>query len=97
MLTDRGSHMLEGFPLAGLADKGLTVSLILLAAWGYHRGWWVGGREFRAVVVDRDFWREIGIKGVSTAEKMADQKGAGVASLESLVKTAEPPKGGGSP
>lgn len=95
MLTDRGSHMLEGFPLAGLADKGLTVSLILLAAWGYHRGWWVGGREFRAVVVDRDFWREIGIKGVSTAEKMADRKDASLAHVEAIAREAE--KAGGDP
>ena len=87
--------MLEGFPLAGLADKGLTISMILLAAWGYHRGWWVGGREFRAVVVDRDFWREIGIKGVSAAEKMADKKDLGLAHVEAVRRESE--KAGGDP
>ena len=81
--------MLEGFPLAGLADKGLTVSLIIVAAWGYHKGWWVSGREFRAMVVDRDFWRQIGIKGVSTAEKMADKKDLGLAHVEALHRKAD--------
>ena len=89
--------MLDGIPLGGLLDGAGTVVLIVLAAIGYIKGWWVSGREFRAMVVDRDFWRHVGIKGVTTAEKMADQKGAGVASLESIVKTVEPTQGGGDP
>ena len=88
--------MIEGLPIGGLLDKGLSITLIILSAWGYHRGWWVSGREFRAIVVDRDFWRTIGIKGVSTAEKMADKKDAGLAHLESIDREAQK-AGGGDP
>ena len=67
------------------------VGVIALFGWLFFmvsRGNLVTRREHESVKQDRDFWRAIAMKTTNTAEKMAEQKSAGIAAVESIARSA---------
>lgn len=54
-----------------LLNSGGVVALLVIMLYGGWKAapWWVFGREFRAMVEERDRWREIATRGITTAEK----------------------------
>jgi hypothetical protein len=78
---------MESIPPALLNGVGV-VGLLVVLFWMLATGRLVTRREHETVRADRDYWREIGIKGINTAEKLADQKSAGIAAVESLARDA---------
>lgn len=54
-----------------LLNTGGVLALLLLILYGGWKAqpWWVFGREFRAMVQERDHWRDVAWKGISTTER----------------------------
>jgi hypothetical protein len=61
--------------LRTITDVG-TVGLLILVLVGGFRAWWIYGplhdRIVRDLVADRDFWRDMALRGVALAERAAD-------------------------
>ena len=61
--------------LRAITDVG-TVGLLILVLVGGFRGWWVYGpmhdRITNDLVADRNFWRDMALRGVTLAERAAD-------------------------
>lgn len=78
---------MDAIPPALLSGGGV-VTLLVGLFWMVATGRIVTRREHDAVKEDRDYWREIAMTGVSAAHKMAEQKSAGIAALESVARSA---------
>lgn len=54
-----------------LLNSGGVVALLVVMLYGGWKAapWWVFGREFRAMTDERDRWREVAMRGMTTAEK----------------------------
>ena len=78
---------MDAIPPALINGAGV-VTLLVGLFWMIATGRVVTRREHDAVKEDRDYWREIAMTGVSAAQKMAEQKSAGIAALESVARSA---------
>lgn len=56
---------------AAFARDVTVTGLLVVALVGGARGWWVYGRYYREMVVDRDFWRDQALSGTKAAEQLA--------------------------
>lgn len=61
--------MPEWGDVSGLINSGGVVFLMAAALIGGQRGWWVYGSTHRECMKDRDFWRDIALRGLTVAEK----------------------------
>lgn len=54
-----------------IVNTGGVVALLIVILYGGWKAspWWVFGREFRAMAQERDHWREIAWRGITTTEK----------------------------
>lgn len=53
-----------------LNSGGLLAGLVIVLVGGWKaQPWWVFGREFRAMQEERNHWRDIAWRGISTTEK----------------------------
>jgi hypothetical protein len=54
-----------------LLNSGGVVALLALILYGGWKAspWWVFGREYRTLLAERDHWREIAWRGITTTEK----------------------------
>jgi hypothetical protein len=48
---------------------GLPIALLLLALVAGARGTWYYGNTYRSLERDRDYWRELALRGTDLAEK----------------------------
>lgn len=87
--------MFDGITTKILSDQGLFIGGIIIAAVAYLLGWWVSGREFRAVTRDRDFWRNLALKNANIAENVTNDRSAAVTALESVARHAAKKVGDG--
>lgn len=55
------------FDILAKGDVVAVLALLLIA--GYF-GWWVYGRTYEALVKDRDYWRDMAIKAIDTADRL---------------------------
>lgn len=58
--------------LIELVDRGgVVAALIILTVAGWRR-WIVWGWQYDAMTLERDYWREIAMRGATVAEKAVD-------------------------
>lgn len=55
--------------VSALINSGGVVFLMAAALIGGAKGWWVYGSTHREVVKDRDFWRDVALRGLDVAER----------------------------
>lgn len=60
-----------GSIIALLRDGGITAGVILVLIGGFRR-WWVFGREYDAVVTERDEWRRLALTSQDIARHAVD-------------------------
>ena len=69
------ASLAAGDPTSDWLDKvlgpGGALVLALVVIFGAIRKWWVPGWVYADVVRERDMYREMALKGVSAAEKLA--------------------------
>jgi hypothetical protein len=58
--------------LIGLVDRGGVVSLLIILTIAGWRRWIVWGWQYDAMTLERDYWREIAMRGATVAEKAVD-------------------------
>jgi hypothetical protein len=51
---------------------GLPIALLLLALIAGARGTWYYGNTYRSLERDRDYWREMALRGTDLAERAVD-------------------------
>ena len=61
--------MPEWGDVSGLINSGGVVFLMAAAIIGRYKQWWVDGPTHRECMKDRDFWRDIALRGLTVAEK----------------------------
>lgn len=65
-----------------------VVSIFVWLLWMLASGRLVTRREHQSMERDRDYWRAAAQTSTHTAEKLADQKSASIAAIETIAKTA---------
>ncbi len=50
-------------------SEGGWLLVLLLVLWALERGWWISGREYRALKQDRDEWRQLALTGTTAFEQ----------------------------
>jgi hypothetical protein len=55
-----------GFPTAGL----------IFLLWSGARGMWVFGKTYNDLLEDRNYWRDLALKGTDLADKAVSQRGS---------------------
>lgn len=57
--------------LAGLAQAIGVVGLLIAALYGLYKQWWVPGWAWRALVQERDEWKQMALGGLQAAADLA--------------------------
>jgi hypothetical protein len=55
--------------IGSFINTGGGAILLAVALIGGWKGWWVYGSTHRECMKDRDFWRDIALRGLNVAEK----------------------------
>jgi hypothetical protein len=51
-----------------LGPTGLTVGL-LFVVFAHFRGWWVRGKDYEKLEVEKNEWKQAALRGITTAER----------------------------
>jgi hypothetical protein len=52
-----------------LVNSAGVVGMLVLILWGGFKKWWVFGWQYRQTKNELETWREIALRGISTAEQ----------------------------
>lgn len=54
-----------------IGDLGV-IGLLIVLLWGGIKKWWVFGWAYDQIVIDRDEWKEMALKGIQLAARTVD-------------------------
>lgn len=74
--------------LSKMTDGIDTVTLIVIIFWLFLRETFVLGKHYRAVVEERDMWREIALRNGNQSSQLLEHREAALAALEAIKKKA---------
>ena len=63
--------------VSALADRLGVVLLLILAAVGGLRRWWVYGWSYDVLAQERDYWRDLALAGTDLASRAIDRRRPG--------------------
>jgi hypothetical protein len=53
---------------------GLPLALLIVVLWTGARGMWVFGKTHNELLEDRNYWRDLALKGTDLADKAVSQR-----------------------
>jgi hypothetical protein len=63
----------EGFATF-VQTLGLPLALLIVVLWTGARGLWVFGKTHNELLEDRNYWRDLALKGTDLADKAVSQR-----------------------